>query len=63
MAMAADPDPLTVIGGDDHRRAVEVAACLAPREERLDGAVGLLDLREVLGVVAAARVAGLVHAA
>ena len=45
-----------------HGGVLEESALPAPRQERLDLRVGLLDLREVLVVVGAARVAGLVHA-
>ena len=62
MAVPADADALAVVGGDEDRGVVEVAALAAPGEEGLDLRVGLLDLAQVLVVVAAARVAGLVDA-
>ena len=60
VAVPADAAPLPVVGGDDDGRALEVALVAAPAEERLQQPVGLLDAFEVLGVVAAAGVAGLV---
>ena len=62
VAVAADADALAVVGRDHHGRVVEVAALLAPGEEGFDLLVGDLDLAQVLRVVAAAGVAGLVDA-
>ena len=58
--MAADPPPLPVVGHQDHRGAVELAALLEEAEEVAHVAVGLRELVEVLGVAHAAHVAELV---
>ena len=60
VAVPADAAALAVVGGHHHRGAVEVAVVAAPAEELLQQPVGRLDALEVLGVVAAARVARLI---
>ena len=58
--MAADPAALAVVGHQDHRGVLELAALLEEGEEVADVAVGLRELLEVLGVAHAAHVAELV---
>ena len=60
MAVAADPASLAVVGHQDHRGAVELAAFLQEGEEVADAAVRLGQLVEVLRAPHAADVAELV---
>ena len=61
VAVAADADALAVVGQHADGHAVEPAPALGqPADERLELAVGRLDVLEVLVVVRAAHVAGLV---
>jgi hypothetical protein len=60
MAVAADPPPLAVVGHQDDRGAVELAALLQEGEEVADVAVRLGELVEILSAPHAAHVAELV---
>ncbi len=60
--VSADANTLPVVRGDQDSGVVQEAALFTPAQKLLDLAVGGLDLGQVLGVVAAPGVAGLIHA-
>jgi hypothetical protein len=55
-----DASSLAVVGHQDHRRALKLAAPAQEAEEALDLAVGVLEPSEVLAVAGAPHVTGLV---